>query len=221
MHRRRLIRKLHSEQEATPANRNNVWDFLQTVAQILLYRAYIFEHPLVFDRFKSSAHSGHRYHTAAKRGSQIILFDTRANPICHQTSAYRNTTAKRFCERYDVRDNMRSRFAAGEEPIAGATNASLHLVVNQNDPVLVTEFSQRLIESRTRHANTGHRLNRFEHNRCDSLVREHVHGFNVSKLGFEMPRHVWSPKLAIFTKESCADRIGGAPVETAGKGNDV
>src|SRR6185369_3926087 len=77
------------------------------------------------------------------------------------------------------------------------------------------------IKLRLRHADTGHRLDRLEHDRGDSVVCECAHGFHIAELGFEVSGHVWFSELAILAEERGADRVGSAPVKAAGEGDDL
>src|SRR4029077_16163846 len=45
--------------------------------------------------------------------------------------------------------------------------------------------------------------------------------FDVAERCFEMTGHIWLADLAIFSQKGGADGVGGAPVKSAGEGDDV
>src|ERR1051325_8130921 len=145
----------------------------------------------------------------------------RCDLIGDEASANRHATAERLRKRDDIGHYTVACRTAREEPFASASNTSLHFVVNQHDPALVAQFAQRAIEARLSHAHTGHRLNRFQHDRGHSFVRQRAHRLDVAKLGLQMPRHVWLSELAILTEKRRADRVGSAAMKATGEGDDL
>ena len=167
MNRLCLVPELEPKQEAATTNIYHLLDFLQPLPQMRFNRAHVNKHLVILDCVQRSANCNHRDHAAAECCSQIIFLDVRSDLLGHQTSAHRNSTAERLGKRNDVGNDSLSGLAAGKKPFACAADAGLDFVINQNDAALVAKLAQLSIKRRRRHPHTGHRLNRFQHDRSD------------------------------------------------------
>src|SRR5688572_12450023 len=118
---------------------------------------HVGQHAIALDCFECCGDCGHCQHTPAEGCSEIALFDVRRDRVSDETSGNGNAAAQCFCKRHNVRHDTVTCVAARKEPLAGASDASLHLVVNEHDTALVTQCSQRTIEVGLGHAYARHR----------------------------------------------------------------
>jgi len=121
-----------------------------------LHIANIRKHPVLLNCFQRGVHRSHRNHAAAKRGPEIILFDTCGDLVGNQTGAHRNTAAQSLRQSDDVRNNLSSRFAAGKEPITGSTYSGLYFIVDKDDATFVAQLAERSEEVGCGSPNAGH-----------------------------------------------------------------